>query len=127
MLKVYQNAGPSGTLLSQLSLTTYGSSNDKLAFSPSYPTSTSSTYYFNLGDLISGIGQNNPCTVFESKTGYPRVSPVRSVGADGVGNRIGRTTFGKQTYTFWITYNQGSYIPPHSGSNDWELQIMCAM
>ena len=126
VLKVYENAGPSGSLLAQLTLSTAGADNSMLSFAPTYPAG-SSTYFFNLGDLIPGITRNNACTLFESETDYPLVSPVRSVGADGIGNHIGKIVFNKETYTFWITYSQTEFILPHSGSKDWEAQIICVM
>ena len=127
VLKVYENAGPYGSPLAQLTLSATGAKNNILAFYPTYPTSDSSTYYFNLGDLIPGINRNNACTLFDSENDYPLASPVRSVGADGIGNHIGKVVFDKETYTFWITYSQSSFILPHSGSKDWEAQIICVM
>ena len=130
-LKVYNDAGPFGGTLAELDLYdsqgSLGNSNSKLAYAPDYPTTGSSTYYFNLGDMITGLDRKDPCTLFESETDFPRVSPVRSVGADGIGNHIGKDVFGKETYTFWITYDQPSYVLPHTGSFDWEAQIVCAM
>ena len=129
-LKVYNGAGPNGDVLAELDLRSsdgsLGNSNDKLAFFPQYPTDAS-TYFFNLGDMITGLDRRDSCTLFASENDYPRVSPVRSVGADGIGNHIGKAVFGKETYTFWITYDQPSYVFPHSYSYDWEAQIVCVM
>ena len=127
VMKVYDSAGPYGLLLAELTLSTAGSENGMIAFDPSYPTSDSSTYYFNIGDLIPGITRNNACTLFDSENDYPLSNPVRSVGADGIGNHIGKTVFNKETYTFWITYSQSTFVLPHSGSRDWDAQIICVM
>ena len=111
--------------LATLTLSSGGSSNNLLAYVPNYP-SGASTYYFNLGDML-GIGRDNPCTLFESETDYPVASPIRSVGADGIGNNIGVEVFGKETYTFWITFNQEDYILPPPSFPDWETQIVCGI
>ena len=47
---------------------------------------------------------------------YPVITPLRSVGADGVSNTVGRRFFGKETYTFWIMFNTERYILPQSES-----------
>lgn len=127
-LKVYNEPGPYGSTLAELDLNNgqQTRSNSKLAYYPDYPNGAT-TYYFNLGDMIAGLDRKDACTLFESESDYPRINPVRSVGADGLGNHIGRSVFNKETYTFWITYDQSKYVLPHSGSYDWEAQIVCVM
>ena len=52
---------------------------------------------------------------------------MKSVGADGVGNHSGKNVFGRDTYTFWVTYNREHYVlPQNPGDYDWEAQIVCA-
>ena len=116
-------AGPGGKQLASLALSQAGARNDKVAFEPYYPRG-GSTYFFNLGDML-GAKRENPCTLFESNSDYPMITPLRSVGADGVGNTVGRRIFGRETYTFWITFNTEQYILPQARSNDWEAQIVC--
>lgn len=127
-LQVHDGAGGTeGRKLAELTLRNEGKliTDDKklLGYEPNYP-SESSTYYFNLGDLL-GAKRENPCTLYESETDYPRAKPLRMVGADGIGNHRGQQVFKKQTYTFWITFDEEKHILPHSGSYDWEAQIVC--
>lgn len=125
-MKVVDSAGPYGTALATLTLRSRGARNNNLAFYPNIPPGAS-TYFFNLGALLPGITRKDSCTLFESETDYPQKSPQRSVGADGLGNHIGRRVFGsKPGYTFWITFNEPQYILPHdANTHDWEAQIVC--
>ena len=106
---VYDSAGPDGKKLAELTLYPQGGKTSNLAYYPNMPTGAS-TYFFNLGALMPGLNQNNPCTLFESETDYVRLSSQHVVGADGLGNHIGLEVFHVQTYTFWISFNQQGYL-----------------
>lgn len=124
-LRVYDGPGPTGELLATLPLDQGAIGNELLAFNPDYPAGAT-TYFFNLGVMLK-LGRENPCTLFESETDYPVASPIRSVGADGLGNEIGQQVFKEKTYTFWITFNEKHYILPPPDHPDWETQIVCGI
>ena len=128
VMKVLDSAGPYGRELARLILSSRGATSDKLAFYPNMPPGAS-TYFFNLGALIPGISRSDSCTLFESETDYPQASPQRSVGADGLGNHIGKHIFRRRPgYTFWITFKQQKYVLPHQANTfDWEAQIVCTI
>ena len=42
-------------------------------------------------------------------------------------NDCGRKVFGKNTYTFWITFSEKDYTLPRPGFRDYEAQIVCGI
>lgn len=102
-------------------------SDNSLAYDPRYTHKSSvqgSAYFFNLGKLLR-VAHGYSCTLFEAETDYPLARPLRSIGADSIGNHIGRELFGSYTFTFWILFEQENYIIPDSGDYDYEAQIVC--
>ena len=95
-----------------------------LRMDPNYPDG-GTTYFFNMGLLLPGLTRDNACILLDSETDYPRLEPHRSTGADSIGNHAGMYAFGKETFTFWITYNRPGYVLPHSESYDWDVKIAC--
>ena len=127
VLKVYDGAGPNGQILAELRLYPQGRVTDKLAYCPNVPDGAT-TYVFNLGALIPELNRNNPCTLFESEIDdFKPLPPRRVVGADGLGNNVGQKLFHKDTYTFWISFDQKNYILPNSPKYNWEAQIVCVV
>ena len=99
-----------------------------LAFDPRYTRNSvvqGSAYFFNMNALLDA-GHGESCTLFDAETDYPIAYPLRSTGADGIGNHVGREIFGKYgQFTFWILFHKENYIIPASSDYDYELHIVC--